>query len=123
MAMIDDVTARLAAFNYTVVTGDAWMLGFIIDKVENHIKNQCNVTTVPVGLEEVAVDRATGEFLLGKKSSGQLTGFDVDDAIKTISEGDTSVTFGTTTEERMNALIAFLMHEGTDFSVYRCIKW
>ena len=45
--MLEDVTARLVSFSYIVTEGDAWMLNFIIQKVENHIKNQCNTSTVP----------------------------------------------------------------------------
>lgn len=126
--MLDDVTKRLESFGYVVTAADSWVLDFIIQKTENHIKNQCNTLTVPEGLHHIAVDMAVGEFLLGKKSIGQLTGFNFESAVKSIQEGDTNITFAfgsgsMTPEERMNALIIFLMHSETDFSSYRCIKW
>jgi len=128
MIMLEDVTNRLASFGYAVTETDSWMLGFIIQKVENHIKNQCNTSTIPEGLHEIAVDMVVGEFLLGKKSIGQLTGFDLDAAVKSIQEGDTNVTFALgegskTPEGRLDALIGFLMHGEADFASYRCIKW
>lgn len=121
--MLEDVKKRLAMFGYTVVEDDAWLLSFNISKVENHIKNQCNVETIPEGLYEIAVDMVVGEFLLGKKATNQLTGFDIEGAVKSISEGDTSITFAGNNEERMNQLIAYLLHDSADFSSYRRIKW
>jgi len=36
--MNEDVIKRLASFGYEVTEADAWVLKFIIDKTENHIK-------------------------------------------------------------------------------------
>lgn len=126
--MLEDVTKRLASFGYELVDTDSWVLGFIIQKVTNHILNQCNTITIPEGLHEIAVDMVVGEFLLEKKSVNQLTGFDLSAAIKQIEEGDTSVTFALsegskTPEGRLDALISFLLHNETDFASYRCFKW
>lgn len=129
MIMLEDVTKRLASFGYEVTEADAWVLGFIIQKVENYIKNNCNVDVVPEGLHQIAVDMAVGEFLLGKKSTGQLTGFNLEAAIKQIQEGDTTVTFAygdgdSTPEKRLDGLISYLMTYGKgSFASYRCIKW
>ena len=35
--MLDDVKKRLESFGYIVTDADAWVLDFIIKKVENHI--------------------------------------------------------------------------------------
>lgn len=124
--MLEDVTARLASFGYTVTEGDAWMLNFIIAKVENHIKSECNVSAVPEGLHNIAVDMAVGEFLLNKKSMGSLEGFDLSAAVKQIQEGDTNVSFDTShsPEQRLDALILYLMTYGNgSFSSYRCLTW
>lgn len=121
--MLDDVIKRLAFLGYTVTDADSWGLDFIISKVESKIKNDCNISSVSDGLHQIAVDMAVGEFLLSKKSTNQLTGFDIEGAVKSISEGDTSITFAGNNEERMNQLIAYLSHDNADFSSYRCIKW
>ena len=69
------------------------MVGFTIQKVENHINNSCNTASMPDGLYEVAVERVCGEYLFAKKQSGQLEGFDLDAAVKQVATGDTSVSF------------------------------
>ncbi len=130
--IIDDVKKRLESFGYTVVDADDWLLNFLIDKVENTIKNDCNVSEIPDGLYQIAVDMVCGEFLQGKKAMGQLNidGIDVDAAaIKQIQEGDTSVTFAIgegsqTPEQRIDRFISFLMTYGIgQFASYRCMKW
>jgi hypothetical protein len=126
--MLNDVKLRLAALGYTFVDADSWVLGYIIQKVEGHIKNQCNTLTVPEGLYQNAVEMVCGEFLLGKKGSGQLVGFDLDAAVKSIQEGDTNVSFAfgsgsKTPEERLDGLINFLLHSEVDYSSYRKIRW
>lgn len=127
--MLEDVKQRLSSFGYEVIEDDTWVLEFIIQKVENYIKSNCNIDAIPEGLHQIAVDMSVGEFLLGKKSTGQLTGIDLEAAIKQIQEGDTSVTFAIgdgskTPEERLDNLISHLLNYGKgSFASYRCIKW
>ncbi|SDF61816.1 hypothetical protein [Sporomusa acidovorans] len=122
---MDDVSQRLQSFGYTPTDADSWMLSFCISKVESHIKNNCNVAEVPEGLRSVAVDMACGEFLFGKKQSGQAVGIDFEAVVKSIAEGDTTITFDSknSAEAKYDALITYLMHREMDFSAYRCIKW
>ena len=121
---MEDIKQRLATLGYTATATDDWMLGFCLDKVTNHIKQNCNVSEVPLGLHSIAVDMACGEFLFGKKSSGQSIGIDFEAVAKSIQEGDTTITFDTTNsiESQYEALISYLMRE-VDFAAYRCIKW
>ena len=124
--MLEDVTKRLESFGYEVIEDDTWVLEFIIQKVENYIKNNCNIDTIPEELHQIAVDMSVGEFLLNKKSTGQLTGIDLEAAIKQIQEGDTTVAFAidSTPEERLDNLISHLLNYGKgSFASYRCIKW
>lgn len=127
--MLEDVKERLASFDYQVTEADSWMLTFLIQKVENHIKNICNVSTIPEELLNIAIDMVVGEFLLNKKSIGSLKGFDLEAAIKQIQEGDTSITYAIgdgdlTPEKRLDLLIDYLMNRGkNELLSYRCIKW
>ena len=127
--MFEDVVERLESFGYEVTEVDSWMIEFLIQKVESSIKADCNINTIPEELHEIAVDMVVGEFLLNKKSRGQLEGFDLEAAVKQIHEGDTSVTFAIgdgskTPEERLDELILYLMNYGKGkFAAYRCIKW
>ena len=129
--MIEDVIKRLASFGYEVTEADTWVLKFIIDKTENHIKNSCNISEIPEGLYQVAVDMACGNFLYEKKAVNpdSLAGFDLEAAVKSIQEGDTNVSFAlgegsSTPEQRLDALISYLITYGEkDFVSYRCMKW
>lgn len=126
--MKNDVTQRLASFGYTVVQADDWMLDFIIQKGTNHILNSCNISEIPEGLHQMAVDMVVGEFLMGKKASGQLDESEImsSEAVTTIKLGDTQVNFGEdrTPSQQLDSLIAFLMKGyEADLTSYRCMKW
>jgi hypothetical protein len=130
-SFVYDVGKLLESFGYTLQDGDNWLLGFCIQKVENNIKNECNVSSVPCGLKKVASQMVIGEFLFAKKGIGQLQGLniDIDAAVKQIQEGDTSVTFAfgngsMTPEQRLDMLIAYLVNSGiSQFVRYRRLKW
>lgn len=129
---IEQILKRLLSFGYKPSETDSWMITFCIQKVENHIKNSCNISEIPNGLKEIEIDRICGEFLFSKKQTGQLnaeTGFDIEMAVKQVQAGDTNVTFAIgegseTLETKLNALISYLINCGeSEFVCYRQIKW
>ena len=127
--MLEAVKERLSSLGYEIQDGDEAILNFCIQKVENTVRNDCNVTAVPEGLENIAVDMAVGEFLSAKKtfSPDSIAGLDLDFAVKQIQTGDTNTVFSDgclTPEQRLGAFINHLLTYGRDeFSCYRKIKW
>ena len=127
-SFIEKVLIRLLSFGYRLQEDDSFPICFAIQKVENHIKNSCNTTSVPDGLFDVAVDMVCGEFLFTKKQTGklELADLDLSGAITSIKEGDVQVNFGTgaSDDEKFNAYLNYLLHDGEgDFVCCRKIKW
>lgn len=129
---IEQILKRLLSFGYKPSETDSWMITFCIQKVENHIKNSCNISEIPNGLKEIEIDRICGEFLFSKKQTGQLNaenGFDIEMTVKQVQAGDTNVTFAIgegseTLETKLNALISYLINCGeSEFVCHRQIKW
>lgn len=132
MTILEQVKKRLEMFGYTIIEADELALNFVISKTEMYIKNFCNISEIPEQLNFVWVDMACGEFLFEKKSNGGLTLANLDlssPAIKTISEGDTSVTYAlgegsATDEQKLNALIDFLLNNRTiQLYKFRRLAW
>lgn len=127
--MLEEVKKRLESFGYSYNESDSWVLGFVIEKVINVIKAECNVSEVPEGLEQIAIDMVCGEFLFSKKQFGQLTDYDFEAIAKSVKDGDTTVTFAigegnSTPEQRFNSAVQYLMTYGKSaFASHRCIKW
>lgn len=129
--MLDMVKERLESFGCVLNAGDEALIIFSVQKVENTIKNDCNVLSVPEGLINVAVDMAAGEFLMAKKtfSPDDIAGLNLDFAVKQIQAGDTNTVFATgeasmTPEQRLNNLITHLLTHGREeFSSYRKLRW
>lgn len=127
-----DVVTRLNSYGYELKDDtDSFLLATAFEKVRSYIKNECNISDIPEGLKSVAADRVIGEFLQGKVvfSPKDLTGFDLDYAVKQIQTGDTNTVFAvgegcSTPEQKLNAFIAYMLSSGQgQFSVYRKIRW
>ena len=107
VSLKEDVKSFLAAIKFTYSENDDWVLMFCIEKVTNTIKNECNISSIPEGLKQVAVQRV----------------------IKQIQEGDTNTVFAigegcSTPEEMLNSLISILLTSGNNqFVTYRRLKW
>ena len=122
---------RIESFGYEFKNSDKVILDFAIQKVENTIKNECNVNEIPEGLFNIAVDMAAGEFLLSKKTFApeDLSGFDLSYAVKQIQTGDTNTVFAMgdgslTDEQRLDAFINHLLTYGRkEFLCYRKLRW
>ena len=129
--MLELVKERLKSFGYELQDGDEIILQFSIQKVENTIKNDCNVSSVPDGLMNIAAQMAAGEFLMAKKtfSPDSLAGLDLDMAVKQLQIGDTSTVFAAgegslTAEQRLDIFLNHLLNDGRDqFSCYRRLRW
>ena len=124
--MREDVVTLLAALGVAGAAENP-LLDLVINQVQWRIKNLTNLQEVPEGLVGLAVQMAAGEFLSMLKGSGQVEGFELEEAaIKQIQEGDTNTVFSVgdgsyTPEQRLNSLIDFLIN-GRVGEIYRYRK-
>ena len=127
MDILDKVTKRLESLDYTVESTDEAALHYDIDKAESDLKARTNLSEVPEGLLHVWIDMAAGLFLYDKKAVGGLSeSYDFAAAVKSVSEGDTSVTFGdaSTVDDQFNALLAKMINPSADIIArYRRMVW
>lgn len=118
---------RFQDLGYNLKSEDSWLISFSFQKVENNIKNKCNISSIPNGLKYIAVDNVVGEFLFTAKQTGKLNdSFNLDTAVKQIQLGDTNVTFDieASNEDNLNKLINYLLSRGEDdFICYRKMRW
>lgn len=129
--MLERIKERLQSLGYTVKDSDDIAINFAMQKVENTIKNDCNVSAIPDGLIHIAIDMVVGEFLMSKKTfaPNDLLNFNLDSAVKQIQEGDTNISFAVgegikTDEQRLDSFIDYLLNYGRDeFITYRRFRW
>lgn len=129
MVTIDDVSKRLNHFGYTTNDDDKSQIEFELDKWSKYILNYCNISEIPEMVYPRLIDRVCAEFLFNKKNSGTLEGFDYDAVIKSIKEGDTTITYEIShgesiAETRFDALVKQL-ERGFDkwLTPYRRLRW
>lgn len=129
--MLERIKERLQSLGYTLKDSDDIAINFAMQKVENTIKNDCNVSAIPDGLTHVAINMVVGEFLMSKKTfaPNDLLNFNLDSAVKQIQEGDTNISFAVgegskTDEQRLDGFIDYLLNYGRDeFITYRRFRW
>ena len=110
-----------ASVGYDVQESELPLLTYVYNGVEQHVKNECNVTEIPGGLQTVLDELTAGKFLALQK--GVILGAESTEVVKSIREGDTTVELGgTSTEQRYDALVGALTKE-RDLSCYRKFRW
>ena len=129
MVAFEHIVKRLAQLGYVVEDSDHDSIEFELDKIMNYVKNYCNITEIPTIVEPRMIDRVCSEFLFYKKNSGALEGFNYDAVIKSIKEGDTTITYAVgqgedTPESRFDAFVKSL-ERGFDkwITPYRRLRW
>jgi len=123
--MYTDVIGRLKSFGCLVLDTDQWALEYLIAKVTNEIKNECNISGIPEGLHHIAIDMVCGEFMQMKKGTGQLDDLDVEATLKQIHEGDTTITYAVADKSiTLDGLIEYLINgQRSQFITYRRVSW
>ena len=129
MVVRDDVVNRLKQLGYTATEQDYDQIDFELQKTINYVMNYCNITVIPEILDHRINDRVCAYFLYNKKNSGSLEGFNYETVIKSIKEGDTTVTYAVgqgedTPENRFDAFVKQL-ERGFDkwITPHRRLRW
>lgn len=129
MEIFTTVVARIAGLGYIVTDKDNAVVRYNISKAEAQLKAETNQSEVPEGLFYVWVDMAAGLFLTDKKAAGALAEvYDFDAPAKSISEGDTSVTFAIADtgsfEDQFDAMLSKMITPDPDLIIaYRRLVW
>lgn len=129
MVVLSDVVKRLKQLGYTATEADYEQIQYELDMVINYVKNYCNITEIPEILDLRITDRVCAYFLFYKKNSGSLEGFNYETVIKSIKEGDTTLTYAVgqgedTPENRFDAFVKSL-ERGFDkwITPHRRLRW
>lgn len=123
------VISRLKQLGYTATEDDYETIDFEILNTINYVQNYCHIEEVPPILDTRIIDRVCSYFLSYKKNSGNLEGFNYDTVIKSIKEGDTTITYAVgqgedTPENRFDAFVKSL-ERGFDkwITPHRRLRW
>lgn len=113
----EQLKERLSDLGYEIEESETELLVRALERAEATIMNYCNCECVPEELRFVALDMAAGEYLLAAKCKG-----DAMQGVKSVSEGDVTVSFGdkTPVEALVDTLLSGSREELLSF---RRIKW
>ena len=129
MVSREQVIKRLKMLGYTATVEDNEQIDYEMNMILNYVKNYCNITNIPEILDPRIVDRICSDFLFYKKNSGSLKDFNYDLVIKSIKEGDTTLTYavGQGEDTSENRFDSFVKQLGRGFdkwiTPYRRLRW
>ena len=113
---IEELRERLFDLGFDTDENEGEALERALRRAEQCVMNECCVEKVPFELRFAALDLAAGEYLSGKLTCDEERG------IKSVTEGDFSVTFKDKTEDE--AVIDSLFASGREaLCAFRRIKW
>mgnify|MGYP006954660965 CR=1 FL=1 len=87
---IEEVKTRLTTLGYEATEADDAFITFAIGKTEERIKAFTGLSDVPEGLKYEFIDEVASGIIQSKMATG---GGDIDKVVKSIQEGDTTVSF------------------------------
>jgi len=129
---LDDVVGRLGQLGYHVDvanTNDVEQLKYTIRYFTQYASNFCNIKSIPEIVNPRVIDRICSDFLFHKKNMGLLKDFDYSIAVRSLTEGDTSITYAIgqgneTMESRFDASVRQL-ERGFDkwLTPHRRLRW
>jgi len=94
------------------------ILSFVIDKATDMVCNYCNIAEIPVGLNNVLLNMCVDMYRAESLGQEQIQG-----PVKSISEGDVSVSFGSAASTTENSGMVFLKDYTSQLNRYRKVGW
>lgn len=110
---------RLALLDKLLGGGiDPELLLFTLQRSRELVMNYCRIPEVPAGLEHTLLQLAVDLYRAEQPGKAQAAG-----AVKSISEGDISVSYGSAASEVENSGMAFLKDYTKTLDRYRKAGW
>ena len=100
MDVYEAVVARMAMLGYTAAEDDKPTIDYLTGKCQVELLASIHHKDVPDGLIYTLVDMVAGSFLQDKLNAGglEIEGLDFSTAVKSITEGDVSITFASASD-------------------------
>ncbi len=116
MADSEMLRERLSDMGFEVEENEEDALNRALERAEQTIINYCNCESVPEELNFALLDMAAGEYLATVSCQGGEGG-----NVKSLSEGDVSITFG---EGGIESKVDELFNRGREeMTSFRRLKW
>ncbi|NLK37811.1 MAG: hypothetical protein GX299_06985 [Epulopiscium sp.] len=95
-----------------------FIIEFVLGKVSDMVCNYCNIKEIPQGLENVLLNMAVDLYRAEGLGQEQIQG-----AVKSITEGDVTVSFSSASSVSDNPGMAFLKNYTKQLDRYRKAGW
>ncbi len=95
-----------------------FILQFTINTITDMVLNYCHIKEIPSGLENIVICMCIDKYRAENYGQENSEG-----TVKSISEGDVSVSFGSAFSTSENPSMEFLKNYKSQLNIYRKVGW
>lgn len=123
--ILEETMDKLEALNliYKDINLTKNIVKIAISSTENFIKSQINPTINIEKIKNTFIDIVIGEYLYLMENTFSQNKIYTDDAIKTIQEGDTTLTYFEDKKKPIDNLIKYFLSKKSELDSIKCINW
>lgn len=122
--ILDKALSLLSAMGIDTL-GCTDYISLCVQSVEEYVKNYCAISTIPDELLDCCAQMVCGKVLKKMLSDGSLDDLDYSQAVKSVTEGDVSIAFdSSSSKNQMLASIADSMADKSSIlTCFRKLRW
>ena len=123
--LILEISNRLQNLNLSIenITLSEKIISIAINSVENFIKSEITPFIDFFSIKDIFINIVIGEYLLLVKASNLHNQLSLDNAIKTLKEGDTSITYFENKNVSLQNVIDYFLDNKKLLYKYKKIIW
>nr|WP_317356798.1 hypothetical protein [uncultured Tyzzerella sp.] len=123
--LILEISNRLQNLNLSIenITLSEKIISIAINSVENFIKSEITPFIDFFSIKDIFINIVIGEYLLLVKASNLHNQLSLDNAIKTLKEGDTSITYFENKNDSLQNVIDYFLDNKKLLYKYKKIIW
>ncbi len=123
--LVDDILNKLNCLNLSIedVNLSKKIILISINSIKNFVKYEINDFIDFYHIKEVFIDIVIGEYLSLLKLSNIKNDINLDNAIKSIKEGDTSITYFENKEKSLDNIIEYFLNKKKLLYKYKKVIW
>ena len=120
---IGDVYDRLVSLGVIPTVADAYIIGYAINSVKNHVCTIINNDVIDDKLHNVVIDHICGTILRDKQAFGTLDIASVNFGVTSIHEGDVTINYSDSAANYFLANVNAMINKDGEYICYRRIRW
>ncbi len=123
--LTEKIILMLEAMSFELEENDRTLVSYILENVKRSVLNYCNLKELPEELESAVINATCAEYIRAWKNTGKMNGKTAEAVVKSVQEGDTTITFaeGEAPGKKLDRLISSMELDYSALNAFRRLRW